>query len=91
MYKNNSRDSRFLGLCSPLQYCNILINNYPAIGYYSYTIRTINLLRKKDKKSRQIEPPAINSTCPACPFPTVLNFGWLHKSNRADGSSDEGA
>ena len=37
MYKNNSRDSRKIKVCSPLQlFCN-LSGNCHAIGYYSYT------------------------------------------------------
>ncbi len=40
MCKNNSRDSSFLSGCSPLQNCNGLIGDSPAIGYCSYTQRS---------------------------------------------------
>ena len=39
MCKNNSRDSRFFGVCSMRQICNDLISDSHAVGYYSYTKR----------------------------------------------------
>ncbi len=37
MYKNNSRDSSELGVCSPLQLSCNLTGKCHVVGYYSYT------------------------------------------------------
>ncbi len=41
MYKNNSRDSSIFKGCSPLQLSCNLIGKCNAIGYYSYTKRSV--------------------------------------------------
>ena len=47
MYKNNSRDSSKIKICSPLQFSISLIGLKPAIGYYSYTKRYTQLMGRK--------------------------------------------
>jgi len=78
MYKNNSRNSSKFNGCSPLQLSCILTGKCHAIGYYSYTKRSCEIVSLRSTLSHE------RATASHCSVKLFRFATQLHRTTAKD-------